>query len=328
MEIDFVITWVDGEDPNHKSKMQSYLRGYNYEAREDVAAPTRFRSLGEIAYCVASILRFAPFARKIFIVTDHQDPHLDDFLAKYFPDNKTPIEIVDHTVIFRGYEPYLPTFNSLSIETMLWRIPGLSENYVYLNDDILITAPTKPEIWFRDGKSVVYGYWHNTLTALLARKTIDMSHREAPVKFRDGMLNTALRLGGEFLWRFIRIQHTPHALRRSLFFRYFDQNPEALTDNIKYRFRDRMQYNVQELNYLLAIRAKEAIIESATPLLGYYDPTHHTGERFEKLMKHLETSKDLTFLCINSLDLAPKNEADRLTEWIEKRLGVSLDIYR
>ena len=326
MEIDFVITWVDGEDPNLKSKRQSYLRGYNYEEREDIAAPTRYRSVGEIGYCVASILRFAPFVRKIFIVTDHQDPGLDGFIARYFPDNTVPIEIVDHTVIFRGYEPYLPTFNSLSIETMLWRIPGLSENFIYMNDDFMLTAPVTPEMWFRDGKMVVYGYWHNTLTALLARKASSLFHREAPMKWRDRMLNAALLVGGTSLLRFIRIQHTPRALSRSLYMRYYDEYPESIVINLRHRFRHKSQYDSQELNYLLALHQDKLIVESATPLLAYYDPTHHSGERFETLMKQLETSPTVRFLCINSLDMAPAEESERLTRWIEKTLGVSLNL--
>lgn len=102
-DIDVVIAWVDGNDPKHQAKMKPYLDPQSAKS-DDIAGPTRFRSEGEIFYCVASILRFAPFVRKIFIVTDEQNPHLEEFVQKNFPDNRTPIEIVDHKILFRGYE--------------------------------------------------------------------------------------------------------------------------------------------------------------------------------------------------------------------------------
>lgn len=114
-DIDVVIAWVDGNDPKHRDKMKPYLDPQSAKS-DDIAGPTRFRSEGEIFYCVASILRFAPFVRKIFIVTDEQNPHLEEFVQKNFPDNhRTPIEIVDHKILFRGYEQYLPIFSSLQL---------------------------------------------------------------------------------------------------------------------------------------------------------------------------------------------------------------------
>ena len=59
--IDIVITWVDGDDPIHKKKREKYLAGSNLQQYDDIAGTTRYRSVGEIDYCVASILRFAPF---------------------------------------------------------------------------------------------------------------------------------------------------------------------------------------------------------------------------------------------------------------------------
>lgn len=66
-DIDVVIARVDGNDPKHRDKMKPYLDPQSPES-DDIAGPTRFRSEGEIFYCVVSILRFAPFVRKIFIV--------------------------------------------------------------------------------------------------------------------------------------------------------------------------------------------------------------------------------------------------------------------
>ena len=76
--VDVVISWVDGNDPAHKQKIQPYLDSQARKS-EDIAGPTRYGSVGEIFFCVASIYRFAPFIRKIFIITDNQNPNLDEY---------------------------------------------------------------------------------------------------------------------------------------------------------------------------------------------------------------------------------------------------------
>ena len=81
--IDAVIAWVDGDDPVLKGKRNKYLHGGNV-AIGSGAHPTRFASSNEIRYCVLSILRFAPFVRNIFIVTDEQDPGISADVKKYF----------------------------------------------------------------------------------------------------------------------------------------------------------------------------------------------------------------------------------------------------
>jgi hypothetical protein len=45
---------------------------------------------------------------------------------------------------------YLPTFNSHVIESALHNIDGLSEHYIYFNDDVLLTRPSAPQDFFAD----------------------------------------------------------------------------------------------------------------------------------------------------------------------------------
>ena len=73
MKIDAVITWVDGEDPVHEAKRRKYGHPSLFKVN-DIAGSTRYTSVGEIFWCVASLNRFAPWINRIFIVTDAQDP--------------------------------------------------------------------------------------------------------------------------------------------------------------------------------------------------------------------------------------------------------------
>lgn len=246
--IDIVITWVDGEDPIHKAKRRKFLGNGRGETFAEVAAPTRFRSVGEIYFCIASILRFAPFVHHIYIVTDAQNPHADRFAARFFPESHIPITVVDHRTIFRDYEDLLPTFNSLSIETMLWRIPGLSERFVYFNDDVLLVAPVSPSDWYDEaGQPIIYGYWHCTWTARLVRWLRLPKHGHRTFTYKDSMLNAADVLGGEARKRFVRMIHASLPLQRSFFEQFYGQHPELLVENARWRFRNPHQFNPQSL---------------------------------------------------------------------------------
>ena len=99
LTIDAVITWVDGNDPGHKAKMQSYLE--NKPVVDDKTIKMRYGQINEIEYCVKSILKFAPFIRNIFIITDDQTPDFlsDPVLAKKEYPN---VSVIDHKVIFKN----------------------------------------------------------------------------------------------------------------------------------------------------------------------------------------------------------------------------------
>lgn len=324
--IDVVIAWVDGDDPRHRRKRAAYLAGKESDISGDVAAETRFRSEGEIFFCVASILRFAPFVRKIHIITDEQNPGLDDFVARHFPENRIPIEIVDHRTIFRGCEEALPTFNSLSIETLLYRIPGLSEWFVYFNDDFLLVNPLMPGDWLDRGRPVLYGYWHNTLTARACRLWGRLRRGgRRQFKHRDGMLNAADLLGGQALWRFFRPLHVPHVLNRTLCEEFYAAHPEALAQNIRHRFRDVTQFNPQSLFQTVMAQRGDCVIRPHKDDILYIKPQATRTARFERDMARLVATREARFCCINSLDEGSPEQQRAIRVWIGERLGIPFD---
>ena len=105
--IDAVILWVDGNDEKHRAKMLPYLE--NKEIVKSEKFRTKYDQVNEIKFTIDSILKFAPYIRNVFIVTDNQVP---EFLKQ---NTRTGIykkvSIVDHRVIFKGHEEVLPTFN-------------------------------------------------------------------------------------------------------------------------------------------------------------------------------------------------------------------------
>ncbi|MET8151564.1 stealth conserved region 3 domain-containing protein [Actinoplanes sp. NPDC049668] len=140
--VDAVYTWVDGDDPAWLERKRAAL-GEGYTGGGADQGRARFQSRDELRYSLRSVDLFAPWIDKIWIVTDRQIP---DWLDVDHPR----IRIVDHREIFA--EPaHLPTYNSHAIETQLHHIEGLSEQFLYLNDDVFFGRLLGPDAFFNAG---------------------------------------------------------------------------------------------------------------------------------------------------------------------------------
>lgn len=314
--IDAVIPWVDGNDPRHRARLAQYAPE-PLRAQEDVAAPTRYASLGEILWCVASLNLYAPYIRKIFIVTDGQDPGLEPFLAAHFPDGYIPFEIVDHKTVFAGFEDLLPVFNSRSVESVLWRIPGLSEHFIALNDDFLLTAPVPASHFFDDaGNPVIYARKRPTAWLRLLRALKPRKDGRKNVSFKESMITAADLLGGSPY--ILRIEHTPRPLLKSRFQAFFAAHPDLLRANIACRFRSHTQFSPIEIQYLPLYQEGRCALRDPFRYLFYLKPKPKKDYVVRK-MARLEGG-DYCFCCFNSLDLASDEDRERIRRWVEGRL--------
>ena len=320
-EVDVVIAWVDGDDPAHRAKRLQY-GGKVATTHNDVGGDMRFRATGEIYFCIASILRYAPWVRKIWIVTDNQDPHAEEFVARNFPDNKIPIEIVDHKVLFRGYEQYLPTFNSLAISTLLWRIPGLSDCYLYFNDDVFLASEATPEMWFEGDKTVLYARKVPAHVARLLRWAKHVGKKHKIFGHKDPMLNSAdiLRSGYFFLF-----PHAPVPMRRSWYEEFFGAHPDLLDSNIRHRFREPSQFSSPTLFYVSAYREGLLDVRSSKGTTCFFKPfAEKKGGYMARKISEADGNKALKFGCINSLGEASIEEQEMFNRWITNKLDITL----
>lgn len=140
-DIDLVFTYVDGTDPVHVARLAQCRRAQACGADQSVfpsIRPSWYRHVNEITYSVRSAVRFLPWLRKIFIVTDAQSPPVDPALLA-----SGKVQVVDHSAIIP--ERYRPVFDSTIIESFLHRIEGLSDVFLYNNDDMLFGQPLAPE---------------------------------------------------------------------------------------------------------------------------------------------------------------------------------------
>lgn len=319
---DVVIAWVDGDDPAHKRKKALYLTGKNEARFNDVAGDMRYRSTGEIFYCVASILQYAPWVRKIFIVTDSQDPHVDEFVERNFPNNRIPIELIDHKILFRGYEQYLPTFNSLAIATMLWRIPGLSDQFLYFNDDVFLASPTEEKMWFEGAKTRIYANRFPALWARLLRWGKHLGKKHKVFGHKDPMLNSADILKSGYFYLF---PHAPVPMRRRWYERFYTEYPDLLDRNVRHRFRESTQFSSPTLFYVSARREGLLEVQSPKGTTCFFKPSvEKTGGYMARKIAEADANKALLFGCINSLGETTEEEQQMFKDWITKKLNIEL----
>lgn len=134
--IDFVITWVDGNDSDWQQSKNRYLEG------AEVPASFFYRDWDNLQYWFRGVEKFTPWINKIHFVTCGH-------LPKWLNTCHAKLNVVRHL----DYMPerYLPTFNSHAIELNLHRIAGLAEKFVYFNDDSFIIDHMKPTDFFKQG---------------------------------------------------------------------------------------------------------------------------------------------------------------------------------
>ncbi|HEV7951007.1 MAG TPA: stealth family protein [Glaciihabitans sp.] len=139
-DIDMVFSWVDGTDIEFQRARALRMQAYVVGDGDDSEA--RFRQIDELKYALRSVYMFAPWVRRIFIATD----------------SPAPAWLADHpkVTIMRSEEFFkdpstLPTHNSQAVESQLHHIPGISEHFIYSNDDMFFGRPVSPDMFFSPG---------------------------------------------------------------------------------------------------------------------------------------------------------------------------------
>lgn len=141
-QIDFVLPWVDGSDPEWLAKKNRYRSAYTGLV---AAGTNQYRDWGLLRYWFRGVEKFAPWVHKVYFVTDGQCP-------SWLNRDCKKLVCVTHADYIP--EEYLPTFNSHVIELNLNRIPSLSGHFVYFNDDTYLLRPVRPALFFQNGLPV------------------------------------------------------------------------------------------------------------------------------------------------------------------------------
>ena len=156
MKIDIVYLWVDSNDNKwrtEKNKWQKRLNKHNNISSESTCK-ARWRDNNELLYSLRSVDKFAPWVNHIFIVTGF------NHIPKWLNTKHNKISIIPHEQIMPPRA--LPTFNSNSIEMCIPNIPGLSEHFLLMNDDMFFNKQLSPSYFYdtRGRAKIMYSTHH------------------------------------------------------------------------------------------------------------------------------------------------------------------------
>lgn len=278
--IDVVITTVDGSDPGWQEKFNAMLsRRAGTAVLAKTANAARFTTHDELRFVLRSINYYAPYVRAIHVVTDAQCP-------EWLDADHPKINLVDHKDIIDA--EYLPTFNSDAIESCLWKIPGLSERFIYFNDDVLLMAPTTESTF----------YTPNGLPRFYAspRRIPDMPAEWADSYTLHAHLQSATALEKRGYRRPVaKFRHVPFVARKSILEAMEAEFAEELAMTRSSPIRSETSFATISFlypNYALATRS------GVLSQIGYQYVDVSWADWKERLLRACQRT-DVTIACVN-----------------------------
>lgn len=245
--VDIFLTWVDGTDENWLKEREQYKLETTIQKESN--GIERYRSWDNLQYVFRGIENCMPWVNKIFFVTCGQIP---PFLNTHHPK----LRLVNH----KDYIPekYLPTFNSNTIEMNLFRIEELSENFILFNDDTFPIRYIKEDYYFKNDKvcdeaieRIIGGHtWITLAHSMLNHAWIINRHFDKKkVKKENFWQWYSPRYGVGNIFRnwfmnyfrdfeTLKNPHEPFAMKKSIFKKIWDLEPEMLDVGSQNKFRD------------------------------------------------------------------------------------------
>jgi hypothetical protein len=262
--IDVVVTWVDSSCPQWKALREIYAK-----TEPDCYFTPPECPDSEVDLCISLILKHLPWLRQLFLVT--MRPQSPTCICR---PGFEKVKVVHHD----EFMPVdcLPTFDSKAIEAHLWKIPDLSERFVYFNDDIYVLREMQISAFFADQKPKVW-----------VSKVPPKEWKALSSPYRKSWFNLTLLFPGAKL-----LHHAPQSMTKSIMecaSLYFG---EAWVRTCMSRVRS--CYGIPAIGACvnLAIREHHAIVDKI--------PTTLFKEAVVKpATVRVLLSKDAAFLCVN-----------------------------
>ncbi|MEV4416302.1 stealth family protein [Catellatospora sp. NPDC049609] len=290
--VDVVYTWVDDADPAWRSRRDAALAEQHGPLMAQAAGSARFANHDELRYSMRSLHLYAPWVRRIWLVTDDQVPAWLD------PCHER-VTVVSHKELFGG-AGRLPTFNSHAIESRLHHIDGLSEHFVYFNDDVFVGRPLGPLKFFQP----------NGLSKLFPSKgKVD----PGPVGDGDLASTAAGKNNRELIARDFgrhltyKMKHVPHPLRRDVLAEMDERYAAELERTAGNRFRDPSDLSLASSAYhYYALATGRAVIDRITSTY-----VSLAAPDAKAALTRIRTRRDHDVFCVNDEEGTSEQRAAR-----------------
>ena len=300
-DIDLVYTWVDGNDPDWRKRRDAVLSTTVDGVK--VNCEGRYSDNDELKYSLRSVELYAPWVRRIFIVTDRQVPQWLDI-------SNPKIKIIDHNEILPANA--LPTFNSNVIEHALHRIPGLAEHFLYANDDVFLNREVKPSDFFTaDGRQIVRLKRCPFLKAgLFLKKNLRKRGLNLYNKALDNSAKLVKRDWGKYITGLPH--HNIDAMRKSVNAHVHDLFGKEI--GMMWGNRFRRDNDIQKVIYsYVPIAEKNCVVEYVRKKTSYriHIQRHY---HYERIFKY-----NPKFFCVNDSEHATDEDRKIAKEFLENR---------
>lgn len=287
--LDLVYTYVDTTDPIWLKKVRKYKPDYGKTELNKL----RFNYNNEIKFSLKTVQKFAPWFRNIFIVSDNQNFELD-FLEEKI---QKKIKFINHTDIIPL--KYLPVFNSPLIEMFLNNIDGLSDYFIYLNDDMFFGNYITPSFFFDNNRVFKSFMWDK-------KKEIDKKNRK--------LYNLSIYKSHKLIYEKFKIKkyyksnHISWNLNKNMYtitFNLFKDKFIKMLETQKFR-----TYNNDSYDFITIL----SIITNIYKISKIYDMRNVFVKHFPLTNNDVSNifKRKPSMFCLNSLDITQKKQWDNI----------------
>ena len=309
-KIDFVLPWVDGNNSEWLKIREQYSP--KKQDSNDSQSSARFRDMETLKYVLRSIERNCPWYNKIYLIT-----------KGYYPEwlniDHPKIELITEEELFID-KSHLPVFSSVAIEMNLTNLKGLSEHFVYLNDDMIIMNKLDPNRFFIDGKPVDFlshgvmprnglfellkkrDSWvhslNNTLELInLKFKPFTLENKylfHSSYSFLDRVNNFLLsNVYKKILW--LGHWHHPQPYLKSIIDEVYSEFEDEMMQCSQNRFRDNSDLNQYIYRYWHLAKGKFHPYKHNDALISNLDSI----QVLENLIIDIKSRENISFVCFN-----------------------------
>ncbi|KAF9105147.1 hypothetical protein BGX27_009786 [Mortierella sp. AM989] len=240
LRFDIVYTWVNGSDPylddlrlEYQSKSPIFTKAGDAKTIQAITTK-RFRDMDELRYSFRSIAEYArDMYRYVHLLATEVKPGQSQS-PDWLDLSKDVVKLVHHTAIFEN-TTHLPSFNSLAIESQIHHIPGISDIFMYMNDDVFLGTTMLPsDIW-----TPLYGFVFHMEGSLLVPPTVRPTENN-PLNVGEwsSLQYSNFLLSQRFGQRYrAYLAHVPHVLSIPMLKEIQGQWPNEFNQTSYHRFR-------------------------------------------------------------------------------------------
>lgn len=308
--IDAVYTWVDGSDPKFQEQLRQYRDAAGGAGHDAGAA--RFHDNDELRFSLRSLERNAPWIRKVYLVTNGQAP-------AWIDRSHPRLALIRHEDLFPDRR-VLPVFNSMAIEWQLFRIPGLSRQFLYFHDDFFLGRRVTPA----DFQTPKNGYRVFVEPFDIPSGAAVRNATDAALAYTETLLNS--RFGNRSPRK--NLAHTPRFLDRTFLEEVNRIWEGQIRRTAAHRFRDPQDVSMETLYFYYLLEcpqqfgAHEQTVAVALPKTYRFVPLSSRAGIWKRLAAlALERPK---FFCLND-DTDALSERD--TKSLRKSVRMFLKLY-